>query len=165
MKSNTPRALLVCGLVAAAAAGIANAGGGMGMSMGKATTVRHAAFTAFYDGHKDLFLNLDSSSKAEATAEHINYAPGLALVSLKTPEIYFVMGSAAHGQVAVLGSEPGESDYSPIWREVHLTFKAGQTPVLITSDTQVDKLVKQGVLTEQETAVRLNCPVVKVKMG
>ena len=139
--------------------------GGPTMAMGKTTAVRHPAFEAFYDGHKDTIFNLDVSSKSEAAMDHINYAPDLKLVPLKTPEIYFVVGTAATGQLAVLGSEPGENDYTPIWREVHVTFKAGQTPILLKSDTQIEALMKKGNLTETETSTRLNCPVIKVGKG
>lgn len=132
------------------------------MAMGKTITVHHPAFQAYYDGHKDTILNLDVSNKAEAMMDHINYAPNLRLVPLTTPEIYFVGGNAATGQLAVLGSEPGENDYTPIWREVHVTWKAGQTPALLKSDTQINALAKKGVLTETKTGTRLNCPVIKV---
>ena len=135
------------------------------MAMGTTSTVRHQAFQGFYDGHKDTYFNLDVSSKAEAAAEHINYAPGLGLVPLKTPEIYFVVGTSATGQIAVLGSQPGEKDYSPVWREVRVSFKSGQRPVLLTSDKQIAALVKKGTLSEQETAIRLNCPVITVGKG
>jgi hypothetical protein len=153
---------LLAGSLAIVGAGAALGSGGPAMAMGKARTVRHQAFKGFYDGRKDTYFNLDVSNKAEAKAEHINYAPGLALVPLKTPEIYFVVGTAATGQIAVLGSEPGEKDYSPVWREVHVSFKSGQSPVLLKSDTQIEALVKKGTLSEQKTSIRLNCPVIKV---
>lgn len=165
MRSKKLLPALVLGLLAVVGARVALAGGGPAMAMGKTTHISQKAFQGYYDGHKDTYLNLDSSSKAEARAEHINYAPGLKLVSLKTPEIYFVTGSAATGQLAVLGSEPGEKDYSPVWHEVHVSFKSGQTPVLIKSDTQIDSLEKQGMLGEQKTSIRLNCPVVRVAKG
>src|ERR1051326_1663630 len=111
--------------------------GTTGPVMGTTISVNHSAFEAFYDGHKDTIFNLDVSSKAEAAMDHINYAPNLKLVPLTTPEIYFVVGTAATGQLAVLGSESGEKHYTPIWREVHVTFKSGQTPVLLKSDTQI----------------------------
>jgi hypothetical protein len=69
---------------------------------------------------------------------------------------------AASGQLAVFGSEPGEPSYSPIWKETILTWRPSATPVLITSDTQVDRLEKKGVLSERGTSIRLNCPIVKV---
>jgi hypothetical protein len=78
------------------------------------------------------------------------------------PEIYLVKGKAATGQLAVFGSEPGEKSYSPVWKETILTWKASATPVLITSDTQVDRLESKGELSERATSVRLNCPIIHV---
>lgn len=97
---------------------------------------------------------------------HVNYAPALKAVPLGTaPEIYLVQGKAAPGQLAVFGSEPGEATYSPIWKETILTWKASATPVVITSDTQIDRLEKEGVLSERATSVRLNCPIIEVGKG
>ena len=69
---------------------------------------------------------------------------------------------AAAGQLAVFGSEPGEADYSSLWTETILTWKAGSTPLLITSDNQINKLEKTSGLTERPGNVVLNCPIVKV---
>ena len=92
---------------------------------------------------------------------HVNYSAQLGTVK-GLPEIYLVEGRAAVGQLAVFGSEPGEKDYSPLWSETILTWKAGATPVLITSDTEVNQLEKKGGLTEHSAHVVLNCPIVKV---
>jgi hypothetical protein len=134
--------------------------------MGPKTTVKRPAFEGYYDGHKDTYLNTDVSDKAEAKTMHINYAPGLKSVPLKkAPEIYLVQGKAAPGQLAVFGSEPGESTYSPVWKETILMWKSSAKPVLITSDTQIDKLEKKGGLTERSTSTLLNCPIIKVGKG
>jgi hypothetical protein len=131
--------------------------------MGKPSKVSREAFQGYYDGHKDTYLNTDVSDKAEAESMHINYAPVLKAVPLASaPEIYLVQGKAASGQLAVFGSEPGEQSYSPIWKETILTWKPSATPVLITSDTQIDQLEKKGVLSERGTSIRLNCPIVRV---
>jgi hypothetical protein len=136
---------------------------GSGMGMGLPTTISRKAFQGYYDGHKDTYLNTDVSDKGEAAAMHVNYAPLLKTVPLASaPEIYLVQGKAARGQLAVFGSESGEPTYSPIWKETMLTWKASATPVLITSDTQIDKLENKGVLSERGTSIRLNCPIVKV---
>jgi hypothetical protein len=37
--------------------------------------------------------------------------------------------------------------------------------VLLKSDTQIEALKKNGVLSERETSFRLNCPVIKVGKG
>ncbi len=152
-------------LVVAAGAYGSLAGGGA-PRMGPTSTISRPAFHGYYDGHKDTYLNTDVSDKAEAKAMHINYAPVLKAVLLKSaPEIYLVQGKGAAGQLAVFGSQPGETSYSPIWKETILTWKASATPVLITSDTQIDKLEKKGTLTEQSTSIRLNCPIIKVGKG
>ncbi|HYZ18745.1 MAG TPA: hypothetical protein VE615_04325 [Gaiellaceae bacterium] len=94
---------------------------------------------------------------------HVNFAPVLKAVPLaSSPELYLVEGRAASGQLAVFASEPGEPTYSPIWKEMLLTWKPSATPVLIKSDTQIDQLEKKGELTERATATRLNCPIIKV---
>jgi hypothetical protein len=163
-----PRRILAPALTLAA---LAVAGGAYatltsGPRMGPKTTVKRPAFRGYYDGHKDTYLNTDVSNKAQAKAMHINYAPVLKTVPLKSaPEIYLVEGKAAVGQLAVFGSEPGEASYSPVWKETILTWKSTATPVLIKSDTQIDQLEKKGGLTERSTSIRLNCPIIKVGKG
>ena len=134
-----------------------------GPRMGPQTKITRPDFHGYYDGHKVTYLNTDVSVKAAATTMHINYAPGLKAVPLSSaPEIYLVEGKATAGQLAVFGSEPGEKDYSPVWKETILTWKASAKPVLIKSDTQINQLEKKGGLSERSTSVRLNCPIIKV---
>jgi hypothetical protein len=132
--------------------------------MGSPSGISQPAFRGFYDGHKDTYLNTDVSSKADAAAMHVNYSARIGAVK-GLPEIYLVEGRAARGQLAIFGSEPGEQDYSPLWSETILTWKSGATPVLITSDTQIDKIEKTGKLTERDAHVVLNCPIIKVGKG
>src|SRR5213078_4135482 len=148
-------------VLAAVTVGVAISAGVMGPVMGPATSTKRPAFLGYYDGHKDTYLNTDVSSKSDAAMMHINYSARLGTIK-NLPEIYLVEGKAAAGQLAVFGSEPGEKDYSPLWSETILTWKSSARPVLIKSDTQVDKLEKQGGLTERSTSTRLNCPIIKV---
>jgi hypothetical protein len=137
-----------------------------GPRMGTPTTLTREAFHGYYDGHVDTYLNTDVSDRNQAKAMHVNYAPVLKTVPLASaPEIYLVEGKAAPGQLAVFGSEPGEPSYSPVWKETILSWKSSASPTLIKSDTQVDRLEKQGKLTERATSIRLNCPIVKVGTG
>jgi hypothetical protein len=145
---------------------------GTGLSGGNAGAEPRGAFTpptvqkGYYDGHLDAFVSTDTSSKAQAKAMDINYAPGLgALDPDGFPEIYRVKGARASGQLVVLGSEPGESSYSPIWHEVTVRWKKGSTPILLTSDTQIDRQIKAGNLTENERPVLSNEPVIAEKVG
>ena len=124
------------------------------------TVTPPTVFRTFYDGHKDGMLATDVSTRPQATAEQINYSPILAKLDSEIfPEIYIVRGTQANDQLMVLGSEPGEPDYSPLWRETIVRWKRGVTPTLIKSDTKVDALVAAGKVTEREKTVILNCPV------
>jgi hypothetical protein len=156
------KTLLSSAVLAAAAFSVAAyASGGGGPVMGPPSSISRPAFHGFYDGHKVTYLNTDVSTKADATAMHINYSARIGLLK-GLPEIYLVEGKSAAGQLAVFGSEPGEADYSPLWSETILTWKPSAKPVVIKSDTQVNALEKKGVLTEHSANVVLNCPIVKV---
>ena len=156
-----PRKLVLSSAIFALSAVAAYGAGMPGPVMGPSTKIARPAFHGYYDGHKDTYLNTDVSSKAEAAMMHVNYSARIGSVK-GLPEIYLVQGRAAPGQLAVFGSEPGEKDYSPLWSETILTWKAGATPVLITSDTQINKIEAKGTLTERDAHVVLNCPIIKV---
>ena len=144
---------------AVAAVGAYAAGGPM--MMGPTHSIKQPSFKGYYDGHFVTYLSTDISDKTEAKMMHINFSASIGKVK-GLPEIYLVQGRSAPGQLAVFGSEPGEPDYSPLWDETILTWKAGSKPVLIKSDTQVNKLEKTSGLTERPGRVVLNCPIVKV---
>ncbi len=123
---------------------------------------------AYYDDHLDAFVSTDASGKTIAKSMDLNFSPVLAsLNTRKFPEIYVVKGRAAPDQLVVLGSEPGESNYSPIWNRVTVTWKHGVTPVLLTSDTQIDQREAAGDLTTKRTNLLFDCPVIaeNVKPG
>ena len=119
------------------------------------------AFPAFYDAHKDVVIVSDAYPKAAAGTFHANYAPSLSAVQpASQPAWYIVRGPAAAGQIAVLGSEPGESDYSPLWQTVIVRWKTGVTPQVLTSDNMILDLAKKGELTATKTAVIVNATVI-----
>jgi hypothetical protein len=137
--------------------------GAPALRMGAPQTIRQMSWAGYYDGHLNTYLSTDVSNKAQAAAMHINYAPGLAGLPMSaTPAIYLVRGRAAANQLAVFGSEPGRSDYSPLWHEVAVSWKAGVKPVVLTSATQILNLARKGKLTVRQTHIVLNSPIVKV---
>jgi len=152
---------VVVALVAAPAA-VALAGNGSSVGMGPMHRMSVTSFTGFYDGHKDVFLSTDISSRSEATAEHINFSRKLGDSNKTAEEIYMVNGTAAPGQLPVFSSEPGEPTYTPLWHEEFVTWKSGVTPKLLVRDDQIKKLQTQGMLTVRETKTVLNCPIIKV---
>ncbi|HZU14027.1 MAG TPA: cupredoxin family copper-binding protein [Chloroflexota bacterium] len=137
-----------------------------GMGMGPASLASQPTWQGYYDGHKDTYLSTDVSSAAMAAEMHIRYAPGLRNAAAASVDpMYLVPGRAATNQLAVFGSQPGESDYSPLWREITVTWKSGVKPVLLTSDNQIFALQHKGRLTLRRTQVILNCPIIRYKKG
>ena len=119
------------------------------------------AFPAYYDAHKDVVVVSDAFPKSAAMTFHANYAPSLSAVqSASQPAWYIVRGRAAAGQLAVLGSEPGESDYSPLWRTVIVRWNPGVSPRVLTSDNMILSLAQKGELTAAKTSLIVNATVV-----
>jgi hypothetical protein len=139
--------------VSASAAGLPN--------LGPATHGTPPIYKGYYDHHIDTYVITDVSNKAQATAMHVNYSAELGKVK-GLPLQYFVKGSAAPGQITIFGSEPGESDYNPLWEEMWVTWKPGVKPVLLGQDDQIDALAKAGKLTLTDAHIVLNAPILKV---
>jgi hypothetical protein len=156
------RKRLTAGTVALTAALLAStAYAASPLLLGPASHKGFNVYQGYYDSHKDGYLITDVSSKSQAKALHVNYSAALAAVK-GAPAQYFIQGRAAAGQIAVLGSEPGEADYNPLWEEFFVTWKAGATPVLLTSDNQINALAKAGKLTNRDAHIVLNAPVTSV---
>lgn len=155
-------------ILASVIASIALVGGASAVSaasgpllLGPRLHTRQIAFRGFYDGHKDIYLITDVSNKRQARALHVNYSKALSGVRGAPPQ-YFVQGRAAAGQLAVFGSEPGESDYNPLWEELFVRWKPGVKPVLLVKDDQIKALAKSGKLTIKDAHIVLNAPITKV---
>ena len=155
--------LVGLGLLAATAAVAAASTGGL-PNIGTPSMKGQPVYKGYYDHHIDTYLITDVSSKSQAKAMHINYSAELKGVK-GAPDQYFVRGRAAHGQLTVFGSEPGKSDYNPLWEEVWVTWKKGVKPVLLGQDDQIKSLAKNGKLTMKDAHIVLNAPILKVGKG
>ncbi len=156
------RKRLTAGTVALTAAILATtAYAGSPLLLGPASHKGFAVYQGYYDSHKDGYVITDVSSKSQASAWHVNFAPVLKSAKAAPPQ-YFVTGRAAAGQLAVFGSQPGETNYNPLWDEVFVTWKANATPVLLTSDNQINALQKAGKLTIADPHIVLNAPITSV---
>ena len=149
---------VVLAIAATAAGAFASSGR---LMLGPASRSEQTTYKAYYDGHKDTYLVTDVSNKAQAKAMHVNFASEIGHVKGLPPQ-YFVQGKAAPSQLSVFGSEPGESDYNPLWEEFFVQWKAGSTPVLLVKDDQITELAKQGKLTLRDAHIVLNAPITKV---
>jgi hypothetical protein len=156
------RRIVVIGLVLfGATVAVAAASTGGLPNIGKPSMQAQPVYKGFYDHHIDTYLITDVSSKSQAKALHVNYSAELKAAK-GLPEQYFVKGPAAKGQLTIFGSEPGESDYNPLWKEVWVMWKPGVKPVLVGQDDQIDKLEKQGKMTEKDAHIVLNAPILHV---
>jgi hypothetical protein len=153
-------AVIAAGAATAATASTAHASQPLGALGPKAETPQ-ATYEGYYDGHKDTYLLTDVSSKSQAAALHVNYSAAIGTVK-GAPAQYFILGPVAKGQVAVFGSEPGESDYNPLWEELIVRWKPGVTPVLLKQDDQINALAKQGELTVADAHMVINAPITHV---
>jgi hypothetical protein len=152
-------ALFAAVLLGGTAAVAAASSGGL-PNIGTPSMKVQPVYKGYYDHHIDTYLITDVSSKSQAKAMHINYSPELKGVH-GLPLQYFVRGKAAHGQLTVFGSEPGESDYNPLWEEVWVTWKKGVKPVLLGQDDQIESLAKKGKLTMKDAHIVINGPILK----
>ena len=147
--------------LSAVGSGAAGTSGKGTLLLGPATRTAEPTYRAYYDGHKDTYVVTDVSSKAQASRMHINFAAAIGHIK-GLPAQYFVQGKAVAGQLSVFGSEPGESDYNPLWEEFFVTWKAGAKPVLLVKDDQITALAKEGKLTVRDAHVVLNAPILHV---
>jgi hypothetical protein len=145
--------------VAALLAGTATAASPL--RLGPETHTQLSLYQGYYDGHKDGYVITDVSSKSQAAALHVNFAAAIRGAKAAPPQ-YFVMGRAAPGQLAVFGSEPGETDYNPLWDELFVHWKAGVTPVLLVKDDQITALAKRHMLTITDPHIVINAPITSV---
>jgi len=156
-----PMLIVAAGLAAAVTAAIALASGAGLPNIGSPRMTSEPVYKGYYDAHVDTYMLTDVSNKAQATAMQMNYSAALGKIK-GLPLQYFVKGSAATGQITVFGSEPGETDYNPLWAEVWVTWKAGAKRVLLKSDNQINSLAAKGKLTIKNAGIVLNAPILTV---
>lgn len=149
--------------VVGSAAAVAATGGGL-PNIGKAAMSAEPTYRGYYDHHVDTYVITDVSSKTQASAMHVNYSAEIGKEK-GLPLQYFVVGRAASGQVTIFGSEPGETDYNPLWEEVWVTWKKGVKPVVLYSDNEINSLAAKGKLTVKDAHIVLNAPVLTVGKG
>jgi plastocyanin len=133
---------------------------GMMMMMGPVSKATMKTWTGYYDDKAVVYVSTDTSSKAEAASDHINYAPGLVKTLPLASKIYLITNGKFASRGVVFGSAPGEDDYTPLWQEVLVTWKSASSAVALGSDNQINALQKSGKVTLKSTNVVLNCPIV-----
>jgi hypothetical protein len=115
---------------------------------------------ALFNGEKVYHVRTDASDRAFGEAEKLVYVPklGSALSDGLHSEIY-LFEDAIQGQSAVVGTAPGEPDFTPLLR-VNNARWSGE-PQLLDSAQGVREAATSGALQLETTEVVVNYPFVK----
>ena len=129
----------------------------------------------YADGNAVFYITTETSNQdvakhlTELTGAKVVYAPTLK----NTPKaalanIYeFTNGIEGSGpagfQPNVADSQPGDTEYSPIWSVQHVTWKDASKAQELKSEDEILAAKNTGDLTIEETGVIVNCPFVQWK--
>lgn len=133
--------------------------------MGPSTRRTLQGFVGYFDGKPVRALATDTSSKAEAARDHLNYAPVLAGAPARTNPIYLVANGRFAARGAVFAAIPGDARYSPLHQEVQVTWKNAHAAVPLGSDTQIAALARAGTVVLHRTGIVLDCPIIAAASG
>jgi len=131
----------------------------------------------YANDHDVFYISTEASDKDLAdlmtnwTGARVVYAPSLA----NTPpaalaNIYAfkngIQGSGPLGfQPNIADSEPGNENYSPLWRVILVEWKQGVTPVELKSEQEIAAAAQEGKLTILPTKMVVNCPFIQWEGG
>ena len=126
--------------------------------------------SGYFDGQRSEYLSTDTSDKATAELNHLNYVPRLtsAANTNAVDDIYITNAK----QPNVLPSSPrpagsGNTDpsYTPLWQVSQVTWVQGAQAETLTSEKAILAAQASGLVTIAKTNVVINCPVVYTPSG
>ena len=131
----------------------------------------------FVDGNEVFYISTEASDKDLAdhltnlTGFRVAYAPALASTpSAALANIYAfsngVVGTGPLGfQPNVADSQPGDAEYSPLWRINMVEWQAGVTPRMLESEDEIVSAQSLGEVKVTPTQLVVNCPFVQWEGG
>ena len=131
----------------------------------------------YVKGHDVFYISTEASDKGLAslltnrTGFRVTYAPALSSTPPSSlANIYAfkngIQGSGPLGfQPNVADSQPGDPQYSPLWRIILVQWNQGITPTELKSEQDISAAVAAGQVTIQPTSMIVNCPFVKWEGG
>ena len=131
----------------------------------------------FADGNEVFYITTEVSDKnlanylSNLTKSRVVYTPALKFAPAQSlANIYEftngIKGSGPEGfQPNVADSQPGDNNYSPLWKVNLVTWNNGTTPQELTSEVDILNAVKNKELTIKPTEIIVNCPFVQWKDG
>jgi len=131
----------------------------------------------FADGNEVFYITTEVSDKTLAdylsnlTNSRVVYTPALKYAPAESlANIYEftngIKGSGPEGfQPNVADSQPGDNNYSPLWKVNLVTWNNDITPRELKSEADILKALKNNELTIKPTDIIVNCPFVQWKDG
>lgn len=131
----------------------------------------------FADGNEVFYITTEVSDEKLAnyltnlTNSRVVYTPTLKYAPVQSlANIYeFTNGIKGNGpegfQPNVADSQPGDNNYSPLWKVNLVTWNNGVTPRELTSEVDILNGLKNKELTIKPTDIIVNCPFVQWKDG
>ncbi len=131
----------------------------------------------FADGNEVLYITTEVSDEKLAnylsnlTNSRVVYTPALKYAPAQSlANIYEftngIKGSGPEGfQPNIADSQPGDNNYSPLWKVNLVTWNDGITPRELTSEEDIVNAIKNKELTIKPTDIIVNCPFVQWKDG
>ena len=129
----------------------------------------------FADGNEVFYITTEVSDEKLAnyltnlTNSRVVYTPALKYAPAQSlANIYEftngIKGSGPEGfQPNIADSQPGDNNYSPLWKVNLVTWNNGTTPRELTSEEDIVNAVKNKELTIKPTEIIVNCPFVQWK--
>ena len=132
----------------------------------------------YKDGSEVFFITTDVSDEKIATqitnetGFKVNFAPLLAKVPDDAVANFFVFKNGIKGDQGTLGfqpniadAQPGDANYSPLWKVNTVEWKSGISPTELKSVAQIMDAKAKGDLTVTPTESYVNCPFIQWKGG
>jgi hypothetical protein len=131
----------------------------------------------FADGNEVFYITTEVSDKnlanylSNLTNSRVVYTPALKYAPAQSlANIYEftngIKGSGPEGfQPNVADSQPGDNNYSPLWKVNLVTWNNGITPRELTSEVDIISTLEKKELTIKPTDIIVNCPFVQWKDG
>ena len=129
----------------------------------------------FADGNEVFYITTEVSDEKLAnylsnlTNSRVVYTPALKYAPAQSlANIYEftngIKGSGPEGfQPNIADSQPGDNNYSPLWKVNLVTWNDGITPRELTSEEDIVNAIKNKELTIKPTDIIVNCPFVQWK--
>jgi hypothetical protein len=136
----------------------------------------------YVNGNEVFYITTDASDKkissqiTNLTGFKVNFAPLLAKAADEAVAQFYVFKNGVKSnntntsgtfgfQPNVANTQPGDANYSPLWKINTVEWKSGISPKELKSEKEIVDLKSKGELTVTQTEIYVNCPFVEWKGG